>query len=371
MGKPRRILIATGLYPPDIGGPATYSKLLADELPRRGFFVEILSFGEVRRFPKVIRHLVYLIKILRRGRGTDIIYAQDPVSVGFPAIIANFILRKKFILKIVGDYAWEQGVQRFGVKGLLDDFVAKKYGFKVELLSIIQKFTVHHADKIIVPSQYLKKIVSTWGVDDNKIEVIYNAFNIPPLVTQEQNTKQRVNLSKLVLLSIGRLVHWKGFDALIDIMPQLTLQVSGAKLFIIGSGPDEAKLRSQIDDKLLDNNVFLLGQLPHNELAKQIKDADIFILNTGYEGFSHQILEAMALGVPVITTNVGGNPEIIENGVSGILVEYNNKTEIKNAILNLYNNDQLKNELIKNAKEKVKEFSKTKMIEHLIKVLQS
>lgn len=369
--KLRKILIATGLYPPDIGGPATYSKLLMDELPRHGFAIKVLSFSECRRYPKLIRHIVYLVKILRRASAVDIIYAQDPVSVGLPVAIANLILRKRFVLKIVGDYAWEQSVQRFGVKDLLDDFITKKYGFRVTFLRKIQKFTAVRADKIIVPSNYLKKIVLAWGIDDNKIEVVYNSFDIPSLAIQEQDTEQRVNLTKLVLVSVGRLVPWKGFDALIDIMPDVIRQVSGAKLFIIGSGPDEAKLKSQINDNLLDGNVFLLGQLSRNELARYIKDADIFVLNTGYEGLSHQILEVMALGVPVITTNIGGNPELIEDGKSGLLVEYNNKSEIKNAILNLYNNHQLKEALIKNAKEKVKDFNKTKMIEHLIRVLQS
>ncbi len=84
-----KILIATGIYPPDIGGPATYSKLLKDELPGRGIDVQVLSFGQVRHLPKIIRHFSYLLKILKLGRGVDVIYAQDPVSVGFPALTGS------------------------------------------------------------------------------------------------------------------------------------------------------------------------------------------------------------------------------------------------------------------------------------------
>ena len=103
-----KILICTGIYPPDIGGPATYSKLLFEELPKMGIETRVLSFGEVRHLPKILRHFVYFIKVLKMGRRADIIYAQDPVSVGLPAMLAAKILRKKFILKVVGDYAWEQ-----------------------------------------------------------------------------------------------------------------------------------------------------------------------------------------------------------------------------------------------------------------------
>ena len=103
-----KILITTGIYPPDIGGPATYSKILIDELPKHNINALVLGFGEVRRLPKIIRHFLYFLKILKKGWKADIIFAQDPVSVGLPAALAAKILGKKFVLKIVGDYAWEQ-----------------------------------------------------------------------------------------------------------------------------------------------------------------------------------------------------------------------------------------------------------------------
>ena len=100
---PKKILIATGIYPPDMGGPATYSKLLADELPKRGIEVRVLTFGAVRHLPKVIRHLAYFFKTLSQGREVDIIYAQDPVSVGLPALWAARLLGKRFLLRLGGD----------------------------------------------------------------------------------------------------------------------------------------------------------------------------------------------------------------------------------------------------------------------------
>src|SRR3989344_3451656 len=97
----KKILIATGIYPPDIGGPATYSKLLADELSKHNFNVSVLSFGEVRKLPKVLRHIIYFFKVWRRGKKADIIFAQDPVSVGLPAVLAAEILTplKSFKIK--------------------------------------------------------------------------------------------------------------------------------------------------------------------------------------------------------------------------------------------------------------------------------
>jgi glycosyltransferase involved in cell wall biosynthesis len=137
----KKLLLATGIYPPDIGGPATYSKLLYEKLPAQGIAVWVLSFGSVRRYPKAIRHVLYMWKLLWLSRGVDCIYAQDTISVGLPAAIVSKITRKKLLLKIVGDYAWEQGVQRFGVTDRLDVFVTKyvQYVWQVRVLKIIEK----------------------------------------------------------------------------------------------------------------------------------------------------------------------------------------------------------------------------------------
>ena len=91
-----KILIATGIYPPDIGGPATYSKLLFDELPKRGIKVSVLSFGEVRGYPKIIRHFIFFLKLIIRGSDCGVVLAQDPVSVGLPSLVYCKIFRKRF-----------------------------------------------------------------------------------------------------------------------------------------------------------------------------------------------------------------------------------------------------------------------------------
>src|SRR3989344_45899 len=127
----KKILIATGIYPPDIGGPATYSKLLMDELPKRGFKVSVLSFGSVRHLPKLIRHLVYAWRLALMAIKYDVILAQDTVSVGLPAMIVSKIFRKKFLIRVPGDYAWEQAVQRFGVKETIDEFQKHSYGLRI------------------------------------------------------------------------------------------------------------------------------------------------------------------------------------------------------------------------------------------------
>ncbi|MCK4386500.1 MAG: glycosyltransferase family 4 protein [Candidatus Pacebacteria bacterium] len=363
-----KILITTGIYPPDIGGPATYSKLLFDELPKRGFEVEILSFGEVRHLPKIIRHIVYFFKVLKRGKSADIIYAQDPVSVGLPTMLANKILRKRFFIRIAGDYAWEQGVQRFGVKDNLDDFSAKQkgYSFFVQLFKKIQTKVAKAADVVIVPSHYFKTIIVNWSIQPEKINVIYNGIKLTP----QNLLETRPPREEKIILSVGRLVPWKGFKVLIETMPDILKEIPEAKLVIVGSGPQKEELKKTIDGLNLQGKVILTGQLEKKEVLKYMREVDMFVLNTKYEGFAHLLLEASNAMVPIITTNIGGNSELIENNKEGILIEPNNKEEIKNAVLKIFRNDNFRQKIIQNAYQKSKQFSIQNTLDNLEKLLK-
>lgn len=365
-----RIFIATGIYPPDIGGPATYVKLLEDKLPQKGIFVAVYSFGEVRRYPKVVRHLMYFLGVLKRGRGTDMIFAQDPVSVGFPAMLAAGMLRKKFILRLGGDYAWEQAVQRYHTHDNLDEFSKREnYPLFVRALKYIQKSVAQHAEKIVVPSMYLKGILENWGINKDKIVVIYNAFTSAEMVEDKLSLRKKFNMSGTIIFSAGRLVPWKGFAALITLMPELLRTIPDVKLFIAGDGPERKILESLAAECRLQDRVIFLGRLPQDQLLLYIKASDIFVLNTGYEGFSHQLLEVMAVGTPIVTTAIGGNKELVKDGEDGILIEYNNQKDIGEAIKKLLGDESMRQKLSGNARKKVLEFTQERMIQETIKQL--
>lgn len=366
------ILIATGLYPPDIGGPATYSKILKDELPKRGLSVKILSFGEVRHLPKLVRHLFYAWRVFRLIPKSQVIYVQDPVSVGLPVMVACFLRRRSYFLKVVGDYAWEQGSQRFGVTDLLDDFsVRNNYARPVKILKKIQLTVARRAKKIIVPSEYLKKIVGNWGVDRNKIQVIYNAFEPKDISLTKEEARRDLGLSSnedKILISSGRLVPWKGFATLIEILPEILIDFSGTKLLIAGSGPEKNNLETKIKAKNLSESVKMLGQLERDVLFKYLRASDLFVLNTAYEGFSHQLLEVMSLGTIALVTNIGGNPELIKN--ESQLFEYDDKKKIIEAIKSILKMPSEKREEIATAQKYVNtEFTKDKMLDNLISTL--
>lgn len=373
-----KILIATGIFPPQIGGPATYSKLLKDKLPERGFVVSVVNFGDTLFLPKVVRHVVYFAKVLWLGKAADIIYAQDPVSVGLPAFLAAKIIRKKFYLKVVGDYAWEQ----FQIENEkrktksenskfknLEEFQNKTFDWKTNLLKKIERYVARHADRVIVPSEYLKRIILQWGVSRRRIAVIYNGFTPPRIIERKEELRKKFSFGEYTIISIGRLVPWKGFFALIEVMPHLLVRIPDVKLLIVGEGPDRAILEKRVRDLHFERSVTLLGKLSQKDLFEYIKASDVFVLNTAYEGFSHQLLEVMALGTPIVTTPVGGNPEVVNDRVQGLLVPWNDHKAIEEACVMLHEHSSLALDLARAAEEKVKEWSDERMLEALTREL--
>jgi len=375
-----KIVIASGIYPPDIGGPAIYSQLIAREFSKQGIDVEVICYSNKekgvgdkkekfsitripRNYVKPSRYFLYFINLLRLSKNADVIYAQGPLSAGLPAMWVSRILKKKFVVKIVGDYAWEQGMNQWGAKELIEDFQKRKYHKGIEIIRDIQKKVVKNADKIIVPSEFLKKIVSGWGVNKSKIKIVYNSG------PQIKGLKKKIVLKGDIIVSAGRLEPWKGMDAIVEIMPELLKKNPNFKLIIIGRGPLEKKIKSQISNLKLKGKVKLIDRLSHDELMTYFGSSNMFVLNTGYEGLSHMILEALSMELPVITTNVCGNPEIVKNNYNGLLIEYNNKKQLKNAILKLWEDKKLQKKFIKNGKKTLDGFKLEKMLKNTLQIL--
>ena len=366
-----RILIATGLYPPDIGGPATYSKLLFDKLYTYDVQVDIAWFGEVRYLPKIIRHFAYFYMVMRKSKGVDAIYAQDPLGTGFPALLAAIATRKKFFLKVVGDRAWEIAVQSYAVHDTLDVF-SKKYRYVPSILvfKLVQKIVCGGAEHVIVPSNYLKEIVTNWGVHEEKVSVVYNAFTPPRAAGDKASLRTKLGLSGKILVSVGRLVPWKGFEGLISLMPTLRSTYGDVQLFIIGEGPDAEKLSKLVRARKAESYISLPGKMEQKELFEYIVAADVFVLNTSYEGLSHQLLEVMALGTPIVTTPAGGNKEVITHGENGYLVFVDDTDGYMRVLSYIFEHPDEAGQVAFSAKNSVERFNEVRMFEQLAQILK-
>ena len=366
------VLIATGLYPPEIGGPATYVKMLEAELPQHEVVLQVLPFTVVRTYPKAVRHAVYTWKLWRLSRRSDIVFALDPVSVGLPAAIVATLRRRPFLLRLGGDYAWEQGTQRFGVTQLLDEFVrTRQPSLRVRTLQRVQTWVTARAQTVIVPSKYLGSIVEQWGIDKNNIKVIHSALLALEVTESKDELRKEFSFTGPTIVTAGRMVSWKGFAELIEVAVLLRKKIPGLQLVIVGDGPEEKQLKQQVAERACEDVVSFTGRVSKAELGKYKKAADVFVLNTGYEGLSHELLEVMALGTPIVTTNVGGNPELITNEREGLLVPYKNTEELQTAIERVLRDPHLQQRLVLSARARTQQFTTKQAISQVVELLQS
>lgn len=333
------LLLAASLYPPETRGPATFAKQLVEHLAARKREVLVVPFYEVRKLPPGIRHLLYFFKLLTRGRGVTTILALDAVSAGLAALCAARLRGARFIVRLGGDYAWEQGVVRAGLTDTLDEFSAKKVSdlpFGVRVLKAVQSFVTRRADIVVVPSNYLKKIVIGWGIDPKSVHVIHSASAPHPRSLTRTEIRQRVGWEEdPVIFSAGALVPWKGFICLLEAVVVLRKKVPNLRLVIAGDGPQREELEERVAQAGFDPSSVVVGALPQGMMLELLQAADVFALNTGYEGLSHQLIEVMQAGVPIVTTPVGGNPELVEDGKTGILVAYNDRDALAKALQEL------------------------------------
>lgn len=365
MQKKINILIATGLYPPEIGGPATYSFFLEKELTKRDFNVFIVKFSDARHLPKIIRHLYYFWLVFKKSGKCDIIYAQDPLSVGLPSLLASKIRRKPFMVHVAGDCAWEQSYQRFGVTDLIDEFQNKKYGFRVELFRSLQSFVVKYSTFTITPSLYFKRLVSNWIPKKNREKVLTVNYSL-----NLKNNKLSEVLwrdDEKILITAGRLVAWKGFDFLIENLKNLP---DSWKLYILGDGPDRDRLNGIVKRENLEKRVFFTGTVNKEEMIEYLSKADMFALCSAFESFSFQIAEAMYAGLPVIATKVGSFPEVVRENVDGILIPLNDKEAFLRAVEKYDKDIEFRKKVIKNAKERINHFSVDITVSELIDILK-
>ncbi len=229
-----------------------------------------------------------------------------------------------------------------------------KYQFMMPALDLVFKM----ADVIIPNSNFTKKEIERMGVNPKKLKMVYpgvdpKKFN-PHLDGSVVRKKYNCN-GDPILLTVCRLVERKGIRYLIDALPSIRKEFPKVQLVIIGDGPEKEPLR-QLSERMGENVVFC-GIVPDQELPYFYAMADVFILPAiidskgDTEGLGVVMLEAMASGVPVIASRVGGIPEALNYGKAGILIEQKNPKQIIETVISLLNNDKLRTSLIKKGRE--------------------
>lgn len=324
-----RIFVASGIFHPESGGPATYLYRLLPELQARGHTVRVLAFGDaptggypypLTRIPRralPVRMADYARVAWAEARRADLIFLN---SLGLPLIGVG---RKPRVIKVVGDLAWERAVNKGWIPPAedIDVFQHGHYDRRVSLIQRQRAREVRRVDRVIVPSRYLQQMVIGWGAPPERVQVIYNALTpgaqASAISPAEARAQLRLDAGPLLVTS-ARLTAWKGVDHLI----RAIRQAPDVRLVVAGDGPEESRLRALAGSEGVAGRVTFLGRVPHERLALYFRAADYVVLYSGYEGLSHTLIESLLAGTPVIASDKGGNPEVVRHGENGLLVPY-------------------------------------------------
>ena len=355
-----RVLVTVGIFPPDIGGPATFvpkiAKYFQDEL---NYEIEILTLSDNknsninddfsvkridRNLPIIYRWLKTIFTIYKLGKNKDLIFVN---GLGTEATIANIFMKKKIIRKIVGDPVWERAYSKAKISESFDEFQVKNYGFSISLQKKVRSFSIKKSDIVVTPSQHLKNFILNLGFK-NKIEIINNGVFIP-----EENTNIFTN-DQINITIVSRLVSHKNIKKIIRAISDLNDPL--IYLNIIGDGPELNQLQKISLESNNKDNIIFHGKLNRDEINHIFLNSDIYIQASNYEGLPHSLLEAMSYGIPVLCTPVGECKEILGNEDRGYILDLPvSKNNIKSKISEIIGEKDIANKKGERGKDFINE----------------
>ena len=219
--------------------------------------------------------------------------------------------------------------------------LSKLPGRKDKLLIALE-----NANRIFSVSDSLKQLVISLGAQPDKIRVVGNGIDLLkfyPLERSIARAELTIAEDAKVLISVGALVDRKGFHRVIELLPALVKQYPKLIYLIVGGDSPEGNIKSRLQQQvktlMLEDHVRFLGAYPSDQLKRPLSAADVFVLATANEGWANVFLEAMACGLPVITTDVGGNKEVVNNSELGTVVAFGEPEALLSALLQALEKD--------------------------------
>jgi len=359
-------LIRAYLPPERGGGSEIRTMLYAQKLAERGYEVYVFSrklegkafktqkdgftivYRKALKIPK-IRFVWDIVKFLHDAKllkgKKSILIAYNFIIPGIQAVLANEIHKLPYMVWVRDNYSYrfdKNPIKKFIIKTILRK--AKKIIFqtnhnRVEFLKYIGK----SSSSVLYYESARKSEVVIEGIDKGAMK------------------KNKGNY----VLYVGRLDPIKGVDILIRAFKELPGEV---ELLIVGDGPERKKLEALVS---VANNVSILGSIPHEDVMNLMDNALFLVLPSYSEGFPNVVLESMARGLPVIATNVGGLPALVEDGKTGLLVPPGDVERLREAMEYLIKNDEARCMMGRNAYERVELFSWEDTLRKLEDIIKS
>lgn len=369
-GTPRHsILLLNYEFPPLGGGAGNATKYLCKEFAHRSdIAVDVITASaDSDRIEKYAEHItIYYLDVGKKGKNLHYqtyrqlltyswraywfsrsrmqkrSYSLVHAFFGIPCGCIAFLLRLPYIVSIRGsDVPFYN--KRFHVLDLL-------------LFSHISRLVWKHAYAVIANSQELKRLAHR-TIPDQHISVIPNGVDTGVFVPIQKNQG-----TVLSLISVGRLIPRKGYTYLLEAIEGLSVELT-----LVGDGPSRIALKELAHEK--DVSVHFAGAVAHDEIPAILQTADVFVLPSLNEGMSNAVLEAMACGLPVVVTDVGGSTELVEG--NGYIVPKGNVLKLREAIQEYVQNPGLVSEHGRCSRERVEDAAWSRVASAYVQVYES
>ena len=315
-----------------------------------------------RARPAPLRHLAVTGEVWRAARSADRVYATTMVR---RAALGATLARRPLVVKLVADEAFERERRSGRFAGTLEEFQAAGGGLRVRALRATRTTALRRARRVVVPSAYLREIAIGWGLSPDRVTVIPNPAPALPAVPSREEARAALGIDGFAIATAGRLTAQKALgDALAAVE-----RVGDVELLVLGDGPERANLERQAGILGLTERVRFLGAGSRDDVIRLFRAADVALLTSAWENLPHTLLEALAVGTPVIATAVGGIPEVVRDGENGILVPAGDIGAMAFAIERVARDDALRRTLVSAAAASVEELSEPRILQRIVRAI--
>lgn len=322
-----KALLISGIYPPDIGGPATYIPKLENYLLKQKWSVRVVSLIDGNKIISTfqngrfigrqillpIRFIATVLTLITEMKNTDSVFAN---GLHQEAAIASLFYKRNKVAKIVGDPVWEryrnQSSSRIEMQNIYD---VEKSNPSIRLQRLFLVWALNQFDLIVCPSTNLCEMIRKWGVQTPTI-FVPNGIEIEEVTSKEY---------KYDIAIISRLVKWKNIDLVLEKCRKLNLRI-----VIAGDGPERDNLQRMSEES--NSKITFMGQIPSEQVKEILCESKIFVSLSSYEGMSFSVLQAMSLGSLVVVSDIQANTELVKDKMDGIVIKKEDEANLDKII---------------------------------------
>jgi glycosyltransferase involved in cell wall biosynthesis len=357
------VLVVSGIWPPDVGGPASHAPEVAAFLHGRGHDVEVVTTAwaaparepypvrwVARRLPVGVRHLEGVRLVRAGGARADVIYTTGTFgrsSAG--ALLAGV----PYVVKLTSDPAFERARRRGLYRGTLEEFQQDAGGARAALLRRARDAELRRAAHVLCPSVYLRELALRWGLVPERVSVLPNPAPPSSPLPGREELRRSFELNGAALAFAGRLTRQKSLEVALEALAR----TDGVELLLAGDGDEREGLERRAAELGLGARVRFLGPLPRERVLELFRAVDAALLSSSWENFPHTVVEALAVGTPVLATATGGVAEVVHDGRNGLLVPPGDADALAEAVRRFFADGKLRARLRRTAAPSVVDYT--------------